>query len=68
MLLVAIGVAACGLLMLILWPRARPVWRYLTWVYAGAVTGVMLAFLPILIDLSVSVSHFYHLMWFRNWI
>jgi dolichyl-phosphate-mannose-protein mannosyltransferase len=67
-LLVAIGVAACGLLTLTLLPRARLVWRYLTWVYAGAVTGVMLAFLPILIDLSVSVSHFYHLMWFRNWI
>ena len=67
-LTVALGVVVCGLLTLILWPRARFVWRYLTWVYAGAVTGVMLAFLPILIDLSVSVSHFYHLMWFRNWI
>ncbi len=43
-------------------------WRYLTWVYAGAVAGVCLAFLPILIDLSISTAHFYHLMWFRNWI
>jgi dolichyl-phosphate-mannose--protein O-mannosyl transferase len=65
---VALAVVAVGVLALILWPRARGLWRYLTWVYAGAVTGVCLAFLPILIDLSISTAHFYHLMWFRNWI
>jgi len=67
-LAVAFGVAALLLLLAFLWPRARRLWPYLTWVYAGAVTGVCLAFLPILIDLSISVDHFYHLMWFRNWI
>jgi len=65
---VAIVVAALLLAALFLWPRARKLWPYLTWVYAGAVTGVCLAFLPILIDLSISTAHFYHLMWFRNWI
>jgi dolichyl-phosphate-mannose-protein mannosyltransferase len=65
---VAILVAALLLLALFVWPRARTLWPYLTWVYAGAVTGVCLAFLPILIDLSISTAHFYHLMWFRNWI
>ena len=65
---VAIGVVVCGLILVTLWPRTRGVWPYLTWVYAGAVSGIMLAFLPILIDLSISVTHFYHLMWFRNWI
>ena len=48
--------------------RARGLWPYFTWIYAGAVTGVCLAFLPILVDLSISTTHFYHLMWFRNWI
>jgi dolichyl-phosphate-mannose--protein O-mannosyl transferase len=67
---VAVAGLVVGLLLLILfvWPRARGLWPYLTWVYAGAVTGVCLAFLPILIDLSISTAHFYHLMWFRNWI
>jgi uncharacterized protein YacL len=69
-LVVAVAGLVVGLLLLILfvWPRARGLWPYITWVYAGAVTGVCLAFLPILIDLSISTAHFYHLMWFRNWI
>jgi len=67
-LAVALGVLAFVLLALFAWPRARDLWPYLTWVFAGAVTGVCLAFLPILIDLSISPAHFYHLMWFRNWI
>ena len=67
-LFVALAVAVLGVITLIAWPRARRLWKYLTWIYAGAVTGVMLAFLPILIDISISVTHFYHLMWFRNWI
>ncbi len=67
-LAVALAVAVLVFVTLLAWPRVRGLWRYLTWVYAGAVTGVCLAFLPILIDLSISTSHFYHLMWFRNWI
>ena len=67
-LAVAAAVAVLSILVLFLWPRARRLWPYVTWVYAGAVTGVCLAFLPILIDLSISQAHFYHLMWFQNWI
>ena len=67
-LAVAVAVVLFAVLLLLVWPRARGLWRSLTWIYAGAVTGVCLAFLPILIDLSVSTTHFYHLMWFRNWI
>ncbi len=67
-LVVALAVVLFAVVLLIVWPRARGLWPYLTWTYAGAVTGVCLAFLPILIDLSISTTHFYHLMWFRNWI
>jgi dolichyl-phosphate-mannose-protein mannosyltransferase len=67
-LVVALAIVLFAVLLLVVSPRARGLWRYLTWIYAGAVTGVCLAFLPILIDLSISTSHFYHLMWFRNWI
>jgi dolichyl-phosphate-mannose--protein O-mannosyl transferase len=67
-LVVALAVVLFAVVLLIVWPRARGLWPYFTWIYAGAVTGVCLAFLPILIDLSISTTHFYHLMWFRNWI
>ena len=30
--------------------------------------GCLLAFLPILVDLGISVTHYYRLMWFRDWI
>jgi dolichyl-phosphate-mannose--protein O-mannosyl transferase len=63
-----IAVAAGGFVGLIFWHRARTWWPYLAWVFTGAVAGICIAYLPILIDLSISVSHFYHLMWFRSWI
>jgi len=65
---VALAVLLVGIVAFVLWPRSREVWPYLTWAYAGAVTGICLAFLPILIDLSIPTAHFYHLMWFGNWI
>ncbi len=67
-LAVGITVAVLIVLGLLFWAPARRLWPYVTWLYAGAVTGVCLAFLPILIDLPISIPHFYHLMWFRNWI
>ena len=67
-LVVALGVVLFGIVALILWPRSRGLWPYLTWLYAGGVTGICVAFLPILIDLSISTTHFYQLMWFSNWI
>ena len=48
--------------------RTRGWWPWVTWLFAGAVTGICIAFLPILIDIAISKTHFYHLMWFRNWI
>jgi dolichyl-phosphate-mannose-protein mannosyltransferase len=67
-LVLAIAVAAGGFVGLVFAQRARSWWPYLVLVYTGAVTGICIAYLPILIDLTISVSHFYHLMWFRNWI
>ena len=64
----AVAAAAGGLVALFFWMRARRWWPYLNWAFTGAVTGVCLAFLPILIDISISTSHFYHLMWLRSWI
>jgi dolichyl-phosphate-mannose--protein O-mannosyl transferase len=67
-LVIAIAAVAGGFVALLFWRGARRWWPYLAWVYTGAVAGICIAYLPILIDLSITVSHFYHLMWFRSWI
>jgi dolichyl-phosphate-mannose--protein O-mannosyl transferase len=54
---------ACGLLAFVLRLRGR-MWPYLTWVYAGAVTGVCLACLPILLGLPIPAALFHQLTWF----
>ena len=66
---VVAAAAAAGLVVgLALSERTRTWWPYIAWLFAGAVAGICIAFLPILIDLTITRDHFYHLMWFRNWI
>jgi len=49
-------------------PRLRP-WRpTLAMVVAGATMGICVAFLPIVLNIPISIGHFSHIMWFRTWI
>ena len=30
--------------------------------------GICVAFIPIVLNIPISVDHFNHIMWFRSWI
>jgi dolichyl-phosphate-mannose-protein mannosyltransferase len=49
-------------------PRSRR-WRPLTsMVVAGAIIGIVVAFLPIVLNIPISPGHWAHIMWFPSWI
>ena len=68
---VGVGVGiflALMVVMAVFLPRTRP-WRpTIAAAVAGATIGICVAFLPIVINIPISVGHFYHIMWFRSWI
>ena len=36
---------------------------------AGAIIGIAVAFIPVVLAIPISREHFYHhIMWFRSWI
>lgn len=63
------GVAAAALVVSALsLPRLRP-WRpWLAMVIAGAVAGIVVAFIPVVLALPITPEQFSHIMWFRSWI
>ncbi|MGO8683456.1 MAG: phospholipid carrier-dependent glycosyltransferase [Thermoleophilia bacterium] len=64
----AVTIVAAGFLTSLQRRNRRRLWPYLSWAYAGAVSGVCLACLPILTDLSISATYFHHLLWLGNLI
>jgi dolichyl-phosphate-mannose-protein mannosyltransferase len=49
-------------------PRSRR-WRPLvSMVLAGAIVGIAVAFLPIVLNIPISPGHWSHIMWFPSWI
>jgi dolichyl-phosphate-mannose--protein O-mannosyl transferase len=49
-------------------PRSRR-WRpVVSMVLAGAIVGIAVAFLPIVLNIPISPGHFTHIMWFPSWI
>ena len=48
--------------------RPRPAWRAVGWLYIGIVVGIFIVFLPVIIDIGITPSHYYHLMWSSRWI
>ncbi len=49
-------------------PRSRG-WRPLvSMVVAGAIVGIAVAFLPIVLNIPISPGHWSHIMWFPSWI
>ncbi|MCX6363200.1 MAG: glycosyltransferase family 39 protein [Actinobacteria bacterium] len=45
--------------------RWRPV---VSMILAGAIVGIAVAFLPIVLNIPISPGHWSHIMWFRSWI
>lgn len=66
---VGIGIFLALLVVIALFtPRLRS-WRpTLAMVLAGVTIGICVAFLPIVLNIPISIDHFHHIMWFRNWI
>jgi dolichyl-phosphate-mannose--protein O-mannosyl transferase len=49
-------------------PRSRG-WRpVVSMVLAGAIVGIAVAFLPVVLNIPISPGHFSHITWFRSWI
>jgi dolichyl-phosphate-mannose--protein O-mannosyl transferase len=66
---VSVGVLlALLVLILVVAPRSRR-WRPLvSMVLAGAIVGIAVAFLPIVLNIPISPGHWSHIMWFPSWI
>jgi len=39
-----------------------------SWLWTGAIVGMFVPFLPILIGSPIPAEDFYHLIWFTSWI
>jgi dolichyl-phosphate-mannose-protein mannosyltransferase len=65
---VTAGALAAAVLLLIL-TRSRPgVRAAASWLWMGAIAGIFLAFLPILVASPIPADDFYRLIWFPSWI
>jgi len=48
--------------------RFAPFWRVAGWIFVGACAGIMMAFLPIILDLGITKEAWTRLMWLPSWI
>lgn len=49
-------------------PRSRRRRPAVSMVLAGAIVGIAVAFLPVVLNIPISPGHFSHITWFRSWI
>jgi len=49
-------------------PRSRGRRPVMSMVLAGAIVGIAVAFLPIVLNIPISPGHWSHIMWFPSWI
>jgi len=49
-------------------PRSRGRRLVMSMVLAGAIVGIAVAFLPIVLNIPISPGHWSHIMWFPSWI
>ncbi len=49
-------------------PRLRARRPLVAMVLAGMAIGIVVAFIPIVLNIPISPGHFSHIMWFRSWI
>jgi dolichyl-phosphate-mannose--protein O-mannosyl transferase len=65
----AVGVlVALAVLLILLSPRLRPYRPWMSMVVAGAVIGIVVAFIPIVLGLPISPEYFSQITWFPSWI
>jgi dolichyl-phosphate-mannose-protein mannosyltransferase len=62
------GLALAGILVLLTRTRRPDVRSAVSWLWTGAISGIFVAFLPILIASPIPADEFYHLIWFPSWI
>jgi dolichyl-phosphate-mannose--protein O-mannosyl transferase len=68
---VAVGVGiflALLVVILVVSPRLRTRRPLVAMVLAGMAIGIVVAFMPIVLNIPISPGHFSHIMWFRSWI
>ena len=66
---VTVGVLlAIAVLILLLSPRLKPYRPWMAMVVAGAVIGIVVAFIPVVLGLPISPEYFSHITWFPSWI
>jgi dolichyl-phosphate-mannose--protein O-mannosyl transferase len=63
-----IAVATVGVCLIVFMKRLQPLREYFAWGFVGLVTGITVAFMPVIVDIAVKPAMWYHLMWFPNWI
>jgi dolichyl-phosphate-mannose-protein mannosyltransferase len=68
------GVVAVGLIIaaivgaILLSRRLKPYRPWMAMVIAGLVIGIVVAFIPVVLGIGISPTHWQHIMWFRSWI
>ena len=60
--------AALALAAVLLLPRLRALRPWATMALAGAVVGIVVAFIPVVLATPISPEHFSHITWFTSWI
>jgi dolichyl-phosphate-mannose--protein O-mannosyl transferase len=66
---VVVGIFLVLLVIIVAVPRRTWGWRpVVSMVLAGAIVGIAVAFLPIVLNIPITREHFYHIMWFAGWI
>jgi len=66
---VGIGVSLALLVVIVLFsPRLRTVRPLVVMALAGMITGIAVAFLPVVLAIPISPDYFAHITWFRSWI
>ncbi len=66
-LALGLGLAAAGVAILSS-PRLRAARPWLVMGLAGCITGIVVAFIPVVLNIPISPDHFSRIMWFRSWI
>jgi len=66
---VGVGIFLVLLVIIVAVPRRTWGWRpVVSMVLAGAIVGIAVAFLPIVLNIPISPGHWSHIMWFASWI
>ena len=64
-----LGVAAVALVVAVLTlPRLQSARPWMAMVAAGAVIGIVVVFIPVVLAMPISPAHFSRITWFQSWV